>query len=88
MTKQGEVYTFPMRPIAQLCMLLALLLLAERPVQAYIDPGTGSMIYQTALTVVLGLGFALRRTFSSLLTSVRSRFGTRDTSARKHPDVR
>ena len=30
--------------------------IGERPAYAYIDPGTGSLIYQTALTVLLGLG--------------------------------
>jgi hypothetical protein len=77
-----------MHLITSLCVLLALLLLVERPVQAYIDPGTGSMIYQTALTVALGLGFALRRTLASFLQSMRSRFGTRDASARQHSDAR
>lgn len=40
---------------------MALCLLAERPAHAYIDPGTGSVIYQTALTVILGLGLVLRQ---------------------------
>jgi hypothetical protein len=33
---------------------------------AYIDPGTGSIIYQTALTVLLGLGLVLRRSRESV----------------------
>lgn len=37
-----------------------LILLGETPVHAYIDPDTGSLIYQTILAVALGLGFALR----------------------------
>ncbi len=86
MVRRGKVYTFPMRLLTPLCALLALLVLAERPVQAYIDPGTGSMIYQTALTVALGLGFALRRTLASFLMFVRSRFGSRD--AHQHSDAR
>lgn len=40
---------------------LLLILIAERPAYAYIDPGTGSLIYQTVLTMVLGLGFMIRR---------------------------
>lgn len=43
-----------------------MVLLAERPAFAYIDPGTGSLIYQTALTVLLGLGFMLRRSRVSI----------------------
>jgi hypothetical protein len=38
-----------------------LVLVAERPAYAYIDPGTGSLIYQTALTMLLGVGLMLRR---------------------------
>jgi hypothetical protein len=43
-----------------------MLLVAERPAYAYIDPGTGSLIYQTALSVLLGLGFMLRRSRVSI----------------------
>jgi hypothetical protein len=43
-----------------------MLFIAEQPAQAYIDPGTGSLIYQTALTVLLGLGFMLRRSRVSI----------------------
>jgi hypothetical protein len=57
-----------------------LLLLAERPAYAYIDPGTGSLIYQTALTLVLGLGFMLRRSRQSVVRFVK-RLGGRDTAA-------
>jgi len=41
-------------------------LLSERPAHAYIDPGTGSLIYQTALTVLLGLGLVMRRSRESV----------------------
>jgi hypothetical protein len=51
-----------------------LVLIGERPAHAYIDPGTGSLIYQTALTVLLGLGFMLRRSRASISRFVR-RFG-------------
>jgi hypothetical protein len=59
---------------------LLLVLIAERPAYAYIDPGTGSLIYQTALTVLLGLGFMLRRSRASIARFVK-RFGGRDVSA-------
>lgn len=48
-----------------------LVLIGERPAHAYIDPGTGSLIYQTALTVLLGLGFMLRRSRASISRFVR-----------------
>jgi hypothetical protein len=55
-----------------------LLLVAERPAWAYIDPGTGSLIYQTALTVLLGLAFALRRSRASISRFVRRLSGRED----------
>ena len=43
-------------------VLAALLfLIGERAAFAYVDPGTGSLLYQTALTIVLGLGLVFRR---------------------------
>ena len=41
-------------------------LLSERPAYAYIDPGTGSMIYQAALTALLGLGLVFRQSRESI----------------------
>jgi hypothetical protein len=35
-------------------------------VVAYIDPGTGSMIYQAALTALLGLGLVVRQSRESI----------------------
>jgi len=64
-----------------------LLLIAERPAYAYIDPGTGSLIYQTALTILLGLGFMLRRSRASISRFVR-RFGGRDIAAESAADSR
>ena len=47
--------------------LLALLLLmigSERPAQAYVDPGTGMMIWQTVAAAALGVAFYFRKVFS------------------------
>ena len=63
-----------------------LLLIAERPAYAYIDPGTGSLIYQTALTILLGLGFMLRRSGASISRFVR-RLGGRDASPESAADA-
>jgi hypothetical protein len=59
---------------------LLLVLIAERPAYAYIDPGTGSLIYQTALTILLGVGFMLRRSRASIARFVK-RIGGRDVPA-------
>jgi hypothetical protein len=50
-------------------------LLLERPAEAYIDPGSGSLLYQALLAGLLGLGFTARRAGASILKIVRSRFG-------------
>ncbi len=60
--------------------VVAILLASEYPAQAYIDPGSGSLIYQALLAGLLGLGFTLRRTTESLSRFVR-KFSGRDASA-------
>jgi hypothetical protein len=44
-------------------------------VVAYIDPGTGSMIYQAALTALLGLGLVVRQSRDSITRFVRRIIG-------------
>jgi hypothetical protein len=46
-------------------------LIGERPAYAYIDPGAGSLIYQTALTALLGLVYVLGRGRASISRFVR-----------------
>jgi len=46
-------------------------LLGERSAYAYIDPGTGSLIYQTALSLLLGVGLVLRQSRHSIARLVR-----------------
>ena len=67
--------------------VVLVVLIAEIPAEAYIDPGTGSLIYQTALTVVLGLGLMLRRSRASISRFVR-RLGGRDVSMDRVADPR
>jgi hypothetical protein len=42
-------------------LLAAALLVFPTPAMAYIDPGTGSLIFQAAVAFVLGAGLFLRR---------------------------
>jgi hypothetical protein len=42
-------------------MAVAILLLGERAAYAYVDPGTGNLIYQTLLTLVIGVGLVFRQ---------------------------
>jgi len=57
-------------------LVTAVFLLAERSAYAYIDPGTGSLLYQAALTLLLGLVLAVRRIRGSIAGFVR-RLATR-----------
>lgn len=58
----------------------AVFLLGEHSAFAYVDPGTGSLLLQTALTIVLGLGLVLRRVRGSVVDFVK-RLGGRDTGS-------
>ena len=61
-------------------LAFAAFLLGELPAFAYVDPGTGSLLYQTALTVVLGLGLVFRRVRMSVVDFVK-RLGGRQPSS-------
>lgn len=60
----------------------AVFLLTERSVYAYVDPGTGSLLYQAALTLLLGLGLAVRRIRGSIAGFVR-RVATRGAASER-----
>ena len=47
--------------MALLALVLALLITTAQPAQAYIDPGSGSLLLQAAMATLAGAGFALRR---------------------------
>lgn len=51
------------------------LLIAEQPLHAYIDPDSGSLIYQAILAGLLGLAFTLRRRIDTLWRFLRGRAG-------------
>lgn len=61
-----ETACTPCRFAGDVALVFVALLAAERPAYAYIDPGTGSLIYQTALTLLLGVGLVLRRARGSI----------------------
>ena len=54
-----------------IAMTVWLLLLVEQPAYAYIDPGSGSLIYQTALSLIFGAGLVLRRFRGSVARFVK-----------------
>ena len=59
--------------LALVYVFAVLMLISEQPAHAYIDPGSGSLIYQTALTLLLGAGFFFRRTLASIGRLFRGR---------------
>ena len=56
-----------------LLTLLALLLATPKPAQAYVDPGTSSMLWQLAAAAVIGSLFYVRRVFTWLRDRLESR---------------
>jgi hypothetical protein len=70
-------------PIFILVTLLCLI--GEGDAFAYVDPGTGSLLYQTALTLILGFGLVFRRVRVTIADFVK-RFSGRE-SASHHADT-
>ena len=48
------------RSITRIVLVLATLLLVASPAQAYLDPGTGSMLLSALIGVVAAVGLALK----------------------------
>ena len=55
-----------------LSISVLLLVIAERPAEAYIDPGTASYVFQVLAGAVLGGIFLLRTYWNRVVTTVRS----------------
>ncbi len=53
-------------------IVLLLLLLFERPAEAYIDPGSASYLFQLVAGALLGGLFLLRTYWSRVVTTLRS----------------
>ena len=62
-------------------LFIAAVLAFPSDAYAYIDPGAGSLIYQTVLAVLLGLGFFLRSTREKIARVVKSLFARRSSAA-------
>ena len=61
-----------------LVAVVGVVLVSEQHAFAYIDPGTGSLIYQALLAGLLGLGFVFRRSTDTLRAFAQNLFGKRD----------
>jgi hypothetical protein len=49
------------RMAAALPLLAIVMIATERPAMAYVDPGTGAIIWQSILALVAGVAFSFRR---------------------------
>jgi hypothetical protein len=58
-------------------LFIAAVLAFPSDAYAYIDPGAGSLIYQTILAVLLGLGFFLRSAREKIGRVVKGLFAKR-----------
>ena len=57
-----------------LALALSLVVLGERPAEAYVDPGSASYLFQLVVGGALGALFLIRTYWTRLVTTVRSRF--------------
>jgi hypothetical protein len=74
---KGEKMSRPSaRVVAAAVPVAVLLLLSERPVHAYIDPGTGSYVTQVIVATIVSAGFILRSYWARVKETCR-RFFTR-----------
>ena len=55
-----------------LSIVLLLLVMSERPAEAYIDPGTASYVFQVIAGAILGGVFLLRTYWNRIVTTARS----------------
>ncbi len=53
-------------------IVVLLLVISERPAEAYIDPGTASYLFQVIAGAALGVVFLLRTYWQRLVSSVRA----------------
>lgn len=50
--------------VASVAILLLLLVATERPAKAYVDPGSGALVWQGILATLLGVAFYFRRSLA------------------------
>jgi hypothetical protein len=60
-------------PAAWVFVLIILLTIAERPTEAYVDPGTASYFFQLVIGGFLAAAYVMRNVLGRLLSYVRTR---------------
>lgn len=63
-------------------LILAGLVLVTKPAYAYLDPGTGSYIFQIVVATLLASGYFFRDKFGKIIGFIRGLF-TKKTSEKK-----
>jgi hypothetical protein len=61
MKRKGFRIVPGVRTFAHLAILVLLLVSTERPAKAYVDPGSGALVWQGMLASLLGAAFYFRR---------------------------
>ena len=72
------------RELAFLGLVLFCVLAFPASANAYIDPGTGSYIFQTIIAVIIGASFTLKLYWKKVRTFITSLFSKQTTNAKRN----
>jgi hypothetical protein len=61
------------------CLTLAIVLITMRPAHAYLDPGTGSYVFQIGLAMLCGVAFTVKACWGRITASLRKFFSAKAT---------
>jgi hypothetical protein len=62
-----------LRPLARIALVLAGFLAIASPAEAYLDPGTGSMLLSAVIGVAAAVGLAVKMSWYRLLGLIRGK---------------
>ena len=63
--------TYMKKSIELVTILIVIVLIVPKPVYAYIDPGTGSYVFQIILAAIFGGGFAFRSNIKNVFLKIK-----------------
>jgi hypothetical protein len=69
----NEIFSFRRQSLLFVVSLTFLLLVWPRPCYAYLDPGTGSLIFSTIIGGIVGLMVTIKMAWHNILTFLRIR---------------
>ena len=74
----------PTKGLMSLGVISLLALTFPNAADAYIDPGTGSYIFQTIIAIIVGASFTLKIYWKKIKTFLTSIFSRRNSNAQRH----